>query len=93
MAGATAHRPMGGASLMTATEIFPGIPLVFMALILDLIIQGSIVQYEERESPLPAARNTTTLPELLEVFAQTVRGVAAVLGDAELQAKLEESSS
>ncbi len=36
---------------MTASEIVLGIPLVFMALVLGFIIQGSIVQYEETRSP------------------------------------------
>ncbi|HEY8033134.1 MAG TPA: hypothetical protein VIF02_12335 [Methylocella sp.] len=70
---------------MTASEIVLGIPLVFMALVLGLIIQGSIVQYDKSGAPLPATRNTTTLPEPLEAF-----GVAAVLRDASFGAKLQQ---
>lgn len=47
---------------MTVPEIILGIHLVFMALVLGLIIQGSIVQYEERRSPASSAPHYYDLP-------------------------------
>jgi hypothetical protein len=49
VARARAPAADGGASPMTARDIFLGIPLVLKALVLRPIVEGIIVQFEERE--------------------------------------------